>query len=201
MPESEVPTEILSDDSWADGVDYRLLKLEKEGKTLKIGVVVGLGAGAAGIGMALILGKTVAKLAEGMGQIGQLTQAMMVQLNGPIVQRPQDMGNQKGSPMPTPEDMPAPSGEGSVRSFLSPRGTIDDESIRSGDETLEAVGGPESSVPDWAKEAMAAEHVDLNGTAPGAVAEVLPDPDAVPAPSAEGSVRSVVAPRIPPANG
>lgn len=193
------------EEAWADGVDAVLFKLDKDLKTVKIGVVIGIGAGAGGIAMALILGKTVAKLAEGMNGIGQLTQAMMVQLNPGMAQGPQPgyqvvdqerfdnvMG---GTPGP---DVPAPSTEGSVRSFLAPRGKVPDESIRTGDDALEAIAGPESSIPDWAKEAMADDHIDLNGAAPDAGTAGLPGPD-VPPPSSEGAVRSVVKPRVPPA--
>lgn len=177
MPESEE----VETDQWADGVDYRLLVLERQGKTLKIGVVVGIGAGAAGIAMSMILGRTVTKLAQGMGQLGEITNAMFVQMNPSMAQTGPQPGERivtaTGAPGP---DVPSPSSDGAARSFLAPRGTLPDESIRTGDDTSEAVDGPESGVPDWAREAMATELLDAKGTAPDAGTAVTLDDDDIP---------------------
>lgn len=163
-----------SEDEWGLVIEYRITDLESKTKTLRMGVMVAGAAGVAGIGMSLFLGKTVAKLAEQMGQIGQITQAMMAQLGGGVPQQEQRTMSGTGAPGP---DVPAPTTDGAARVFLAPRGVIKDESITNGDKVSEAYEGPETHISDEVREQLEKENISFNEPAPDAGKAVILDDD------------------------
>jgi F0F1-type ATP synthase membrane subunit c/vacuolar-type H+-ATPase subunit K len=163
-----MPDENEIDDEWGLVVDFRLDKLDKDTRTLKMGVLVGIGAGVAGIGMSLILGKTVAKMAEGLGQLSQFTQALMVQANGGTVAGP------TGAPGP---DVPPPTNDGAARAIIDPRALDETRKPPNGSKVSEPFEGPASEVSDAVREILEQERVEFNEPTPEAGTAVILDDD------------------------